>query len=111
MVMNRAVEWVKDAVRTRSITHSLRSPHWPAVRDQWLKDHPWCAACGKLEEVQVHHKQPFHLHPELELDPSNFISLCESKPNGNHHLEIGHLGNWKGVNPNVEADALAKLKG
>jgi 5-methylcytosine-specific restriction protein A len=90
-----------------------RSPHWPACRKAHLAAHPTCAACGGTTHLQVHHKKPFHLHPELELDPANLITLCES-PGVDHHLHVGHLGDWKGFNPNVDRDAsreLARHKG
>ena len=63
-----------------------------------------CAACGRRANVVAHHKQPFHLHPELELDESNLIPLCEGRT-VNCHLAIGHLFSWKSINAEVEADA------
>jgi hypothetical protein len=83
-----------------------RSTHWPAVRAAYLKEHPTCAVCGGKEKLEVHHRRPFHLHPELELDPTNFITLCESDKNGcNCHLMFGHIGNFKSYNIAVESDA------
>ena len=71
-----------------------------------VADHPNCAVCGGNKKVEVHHKHPFHVHPELELEPSNFITLCENDKDGvNCHLLFGHLGNFKSVNLSVEADA------
>jgi len=88
---------------------SPRSGQWPRVRREWLATHPKCAACGGTENVEVHHKRPFHLAPALELDPLNFITLCE-KSGKEHHLHVGHLGNWQNFNPNVESDAAAMLR-
>lgn len=92
-----------------------RSGKWPAVRRAHLEQHPVCAVCGGKENLEVHHKKPFHLHPELELDPANLITLCESKNNGiNCHLAVGHIGNFKSLNATVEQDATylnKKLKG
>lgn len=85
-----------------------RSPHWPHVRAVWLHTHPTCAACGGTEALEVHHKQPFHLNPARELDPTNFITLCEC-PGSDHHLHFGHLGDWKSYNQDVETDAAAYL--
>jgi len=85
-----------------------RSHQWPTVRKAWLKDYPTCAACGSIKSLQVHHKFPFHLDPAKELDPSNFITLCE-RIFTDHHFEIGHLGHFKNYNVNVEADADANL--
>ena len=83
-----------------------RSPHWPQARSKHLASNPACAACGSTRNVEVHHKEPFHLHPEKELDPDNFITLCESDKNGvNCHLLFGHLGSYQSYNPEVVADA------
>jgi 5-methylcytosine-specific restriction endonuclease McrA len=81
-----------------------RSPHWSAVRTSYLKTHSTCAACGSREHLEVHHIQPFHLHPELELVESNLLTLCES-PSHNCHLIFGHLLAWPSWNANVVADA------
>ena len=72
-----------------------RSPRWPQVRSEWLAAHNFCFACGGLVNLEVHHKRPFHLYPELELNPSNFVTLCSRSRGGvNCHLFFGHLGNW-----------------
>lgn len=65
---------------------------------------PACMACGhRGRGLQVHHIKPFHLHPNLELDPNNLITLCEIKGR-EHHLLLGHLDDWESYNPNVRAD-------
>ncbi len=64
---------------------SPRSSKWPAVREEWILEHPTCAACGAERDLHVHHIKPFHLHPELELDRGNLITLCRE-----HHFRIGH---------------------
>ncbi len=82
-----------------------RSPKWAALRHRVLKG-ARCAACGGTQMLEVHHKRPFHLFPHLELVPSNLIVLCERKRSGlNCHLLIGHLGNYRAWNPNVQRDA------
>lgn len=85
-----------------------RSPRWAAVRAQWLKWHPTCAACGTRDKLEVHHIRPFHLHPELELDSLNLLTLCEN--GGNCHLVFGHLKSWKSHNPAVCAHASQYLQ-
>ena len=95
---------IKDKLQGKIPTRHKRASQWPKVRDQHLKDFPSCAVCGKKKKLQVHHKKPFHLHPELELLPTNLITLCEQ--GSNCHLTLGHAGNFKGVNPDVEQDAL-----
>lgn len=83
-----------------------RHSRWGCVRQEHLLAHPVCEVCGGHQALRAHHIQPFHLHPELELEPSNLITLCESKRYGlNCHLLIGHLGNYKRINPMVRGDA------
>lgn len=88
-----------------------RSPQWRSVRATYLKSHPDCAACGTTDDLEVHHIKPYHEHPELELEPSNLITLCRE-----HHLRLGHLcttgkSNWATCsNPNVREDAKAYRK-
>tara|TARA_R110000868_G_scaffold138335_2_gene352369 strand:+ start:2027 stop:2356 length:330 start_codon:yes stop_codon:yes gene_type:complete len=100
---------IKDLSQGKPL--KLRSSHWEATRSLFLKTNPSCAACGGISKLQVHHKQPFHLFPALELDPSNLITLCEEQTKC--HLDIGHLGNWKSFNPLVveqASNALLKAK-
>jgi 5-methylcytosine-specific restriction protein A len=80
-----------------------RSPLWPEARRKHLLIQPVCQACGGKEKLQVHHKAPFHLHPELELAESNLITLCE-KPSHDCHFVFGHFHNWSLYNPNVVED-------
>jgi 5-methylcytosine-specific restriction protein A len=91
-----------------------RSPQWAAARKEHLKNFPKCAICEGTQQLNVHHIKPFHLHPELELDPKNLITLCECASYGIIcHLLVGHLGDYKNINPNVVKDAKtwnAKLK-
>lgn len=105
--MERILNLIKECLQGKPL--SLRSPHWEKVRSDYLKEHDSCAACGRKEHLQVHHKQPFHSHPDLELDPTNFITLCEYKKESECHLKIGHLGNWKKFNPNVVEDSAKNL--
>lgn len=83
---------------------TTRSPEWAKVRKVHIEHSPICAVCGSVKKVEVHHKKPFHLYPELELDPSNLISLCEGKEFSSIicHLTFGHLGNYKDENPMVD---------
>jgi predicted TIM-barrel fold metal-dependent hydrolase len=91
-----------------------RSSKWATVRKEHLKNSPKCAVCEGTKQLNVHHIQPFHLHPDLELEPANLITLCESASYGIIcHILIGHLGDYKNVNPNSVEDAKtwnAKLK-
>jgi hypothetical protein len=85
-----------------------RSPEWANVRKEHVLQFPRCAACGTVENLNVHHILPFHEHPELELDQNNLITLCRE-----HHFRIGHdpdgpgpkKPNWKASNPKVRQHA------
>ena len=85
-----------------------RSPQWPEARRRWLLIHPSCAACGTEKKLQVHHLKPVHLYPELELDPSNFLTLCETADNCHH--TFGHLRDWMAYNPSAVADSAQFLR-
>jgi hypothetical protein len=52
----------------------------------------------------VHHIRPFHLHPELELEQDNLITLCEKRAH-DCHFQVGHFMNWSWFNPDVRVDA------
>lgn len=81
-----------------------RSPEWSRVEKAHLLREPACVACGyRGKGLQVHHIKPFHLHPALELDPNNLITLCEIKER-DHHLLLGHLDNWESYNVHVKED-------
>lgn len=81
-----------------------RSPEWRRVEKEHLLREPACMACGyKGHGLQVHHIKPFHLHPHLELDPDNLMTLCEVKGR-DHHLLLGHLDEWESFNENVKRD-------
>ena len=76
-----------------------RSPEWEALSRSFIKKNPFCAISGLCTNLQVHHKKPFHLYPELELVESNLVVL-----NVNYHFIFGHLGDWKAWNPNIVND-------
>ncbi len=79
---------------------SVRSPKWSEIRNKWVKENPLCAVCSTKKDCEVHHVQPYHLHPDLELNPQNFITLCRP-----HHYIFGHFMNWSSFNKDVRADA------
>lgn len=89
-----------------------RSPKWPGVQKAHLKLEPKCVACGGIVLLQVHHVVPFHFcivianRPDLELDHRNLITLCQD-PKTDHHLLVGHEGNFQTYNPDVRRDAKA----
>ena len=79
---------------------ATRSGAWPTVEKQFLKANPTCSACGTNKHLNVHHIQPFHLNPQLELDTSNLITLCRVD-----HFTTGHLKSWASWNKDVRSDA------
>ena len=82
-----------------------RNPAWSKLAREHRLREPACVVCGhKGRGLQGHHIRPFHLHPELELDPDNLITLCEVRGR-NHHLLIGHLDAWTSYNVHVRQDA------
>ena len=94
--------------RGQQVTEQKRSEHWPRVEEAFKVKNPRCACCGGTENLNVHHVMPFHLciavgRPDLELDDRNLVTLCRGP--FNCHLLFGHLGDFKGFNPLVLADA------
>ena len=88
------------------LRYATRSSKWTEVRKQHLKEHPSCIACGRDRKLEVHHKTPVHISPELELDPSNLVTLCADPC----HLIFGHLMNFKSYNRLVVEDCAVYLK-
>lgn len=100
------IQNIKDSIQGKAKLGEKRSSQWPTARKRHLEKNPSCCLCGGVEKIEVHHVKSFHEHPELELEPSNLISLCESKSYGVVcHLFAGHLGNYKTNNPSVIEDA------
>lgn len=85
----------------RPTTEYERAGAWPRVRREHLEREPACAACGRSHDLEVHHIQPYHKRPELELDAGNLVTLCADPC----HFVFGHLLNWKKSNPHVRDDA------
>lgn len=90
---------VREIIKT-----ATRSKGWRKVRNEHVKAHPICAACGRTDGLEVHHIEDFSTKPELELDPNNLITLCDKAMRC--HLTFGHLGNWKSINPEVIKDSI-----
>lgn len=88
---------------THAKPSAARSPHWPAVRAAHLEIEPECQACGGIDALEVHHVRPHHVHPELELEQDNLVTLCEH-PGRNCHFVFGHAHHWHGWNDHVRRD-------
>jgi len=101
----------RDGMTPMLFGSARRSAHWPKTRAEHLAKNPTCAACGTDQKLTVHHIKPFHINPELELDPNNLITLCEGVMNC--HLRMGHLGNFRSYCVSIAEDAaifLAKVQ-
>lgn len=93
--------WLRHLLDPGSLG-AARSPKWEEFKKEYAKTHlPVCAVCGGTSQLNLHHLKPFHVFPELELDPANVIWLCNAK---RHHIEIGHLGNFQSINPHGLSD-------
>jgi hypothetical protein len=98
---------IKDRIVGKAPKGAKRASGWRKVRKQHLKNHPRCYVCGSKKKIEVHHIVPFHVAPDLELEPDNMMTLCERKKYGiNCHLLIGHFGNYQRVNTNCRTDAV-----
>ena len=75
---------------------ATRSPLWSTVRNNHLIKEPLCQLCGGKTKLNVHHILPFHMNPELELDPNNLITLCNgSSGTISCHIRFGHFDNFR----------------
>ncbi len=99
------IKHVVESIQGKHPLSARRSPEWRKVRAAHLEVHPYCMVCGGNQRIEVHHIEPFHLHPERELDRTNLITLCESGHEGaNCHLHYGHLGDFHSFNVDVIED-------
>lgn len=96
--------WAGLAADPKAPGGRKRSPRWRKVRAEHLAAYPACRVCGKREHLEVHHVVPFHVAPELELQPLNLVTLCEG-PGGGCHLRVGHLHDWRAWNDRCLSDA------
>ena len=94
-------QFIKDRLLGKVLKGQRRSSKWPKVRKEYLDEHYFCECCGGMKKLEVHHKLPFHLFPELELDKNNLMTLCSKK---SCHLAMGHLYSYRSYNPNIDAD-------
>ena len=105
--MYRFMKYVRDRIEGKAGPGQKRSKDWRKVRKAFVKENPFCAFCGTTKGLEVHYIIDFTLAPELELEPSNLITLCRTKGRfgmKSCHRAVGHFGNWRRVNPNVKED-------
>lgn len=77
-----------------------RSPQWPKKEKEYKAAHPQCTCCGSKANLQVHHKVPYHVKPELELEDSNLMAACRYC-----HFVVCHENNWSNVVTDVDKQA------
>ena len=95
-------EYVKDRIQGKAPKGAKRSSQWRKVRAEHLSREPKCCSCGGTKKLEVHHIQSFHARPDLELVPSNLMTLCRQKKYGiSCHQNLGHRGNYRDINENV----------
>jgi len=108
------IEILTDRIKGKAPKGAKRSSKWAKVRKEHLKNNPNCEICGTKGTLRVHHKIPFHIAPDMELNKNNLVTLCENKKYGiNCHLLLGYIGNFKRINPSCETDIMVwnnKLK-
>jgi len=97
---------LKDRIQGKAEKGQKRSSKWRKVRAEHIKKNPVCVVCGGKKKLEIHHRIPFSIAPDLELEPSNLMTLCESGKYGLVcHRLIGHLGNYRRINMSVDVDA------
>ena len=97
-LIKHGINLIKHQLKDVGISKK-RSSHWPKLEKEFLEQHPTCEICGSKTRLNVHHIKPFHLFPELELDPTNLITLCMSRKEC--HFKIAHGSNFSSYCPNI----------
>ena len=97
------MSWFREHIEKPiiDVVKGKRSKHWRKTRKNHVFAHPECAACGTDNDPEVHHIKDFSTYPELELEPTNLITLCGKRC----HILFGHLLSWKSINPTVVEDS------
>lgn len=102
----RYIKYLTDRMTGKAPRGAKRSPLWRAVRAKHLEQYPTCLGCGGTKKLEVHHIIPFHVAPDLELVPTNLMTLCRRKKFGIHcHLLLGHFGSYRRFNINAREHA------
>lgn len=83
-------------------TGNSRSYDIRKATNEYLLLFPICEICGTPLKVSVHHVKSIKRFPELSVDKTNMISLCDDRSNPSScHLRHGHLGDWNKNNTNI----------
>ncbi len=74
---------------------------WQRCKREFFKIVPKvCACCGSKKRIEVHHKKPRHLFPELAWVMDNLIALCGG--GRGCHFHIGHLNSYRTYNAMID---------
>jgi 5-methylcytosine-specific restriction protein A len=87
--------WFRVARSILRERRKAKDRRWRLLRDQFLRVHPRCAACGTARRPQVHHIAA----ARGRLDAANLITLCMGPLEC--HERLGHGGRWKASNPRI----------
>jgi len=93
------IERLFDRIQGKAPKGAKRHPDWSKFRKAYISEFPNCFIC-KRKADQLHHLIPFHLAPDMELDIENVMQMCRRC-----HLFVGHLNNFRSINPTCESDA------
>ena len=82
-----------------------------SAKNKYRKTHIRCELCNARSNISngnkndIHHRIPVHIDRSKAADQDNLITLCRR-----HHFYIGHMGNWKSHNSNLDEtiDAMKK---
>jgi hypothetical protein len=92
------ISWLPISWRPRKILELReRASQWRRVREKHLEKEPACVACGRKENVIVHHILPVSIAPELELAENNLVTLCAAPC----HIVFGHFFSYHCYNRDV----------
>lgn len=87
------MNWVLSFFQDREF--GARSSAWASFRNKNIKGK--CEICDSRFFLELHHVKPYHLFPELELDPNNVVTACRK-----HHFEFCHFFDWKKFNKDIK---------
>ena len=97
------IRHLTDRLQGKAPKGAKRASGWARFRREHLGTS--CEACGRSWSLEAHHIVPFHLAPDLELEPDNLLTLCRRC-----HLLIGHLAAWARFNPFARSAAATMLE-
>lgn len=85
--------FIKHVVRNKAFTikKARRLYATRKAMKAYAEAHPRCAWCGRDKDVDVHHRVPISVNPDLAGNPDNMISLCADRC----HLYVGHNGDYR----------------